>query len=94
MKFAAESVPVPQVVPYLSWFGQAWPGSALGHAIGRIFGHDSASPTATPEQPIRAELFGVPEEAARLRFRDFMAKREAPAAAAFPGAESTKKRRV
>jgi tetratricopeptide (TPR) repeat protein len=33
----------------------------------------------------RAELFGVPEDAARLRFREFMAKRGAPAAAAFPG---------
>jgi Tfp pilus assembly protein PilF len=33
----------------------------------------------------RAELFGVPEEAARLRFREFMARRGVPAAAAFPG---------
>ncbi len=33
----------------------------------------------------RCELYGVPEDAARLRFREFMAKREAPAAAAFPG---------
>jgi tetratricopeptide (TPR) repeat protein len=33
----------------------------------------------------RCELFGVPEDAARLRFREFMQKREAPATAAFPG---------
>ena len=33
----------------------------------------------------RCELFGVPEDAARIRFREFMAKREAPAAVAFPG---------
>jgi tetratricopeptide (TPR) repeat protein len=33
----------------------------------------------------RCELFGIPEDAARLRFREFMQKREAPAAAAFPG---------
>jgi tetratricopeptide (TPR) repeat protein len=33
----------------------------------------------------RCELFGVPEEAAQMRFRDFMTKREAPQAAAFPG---------
>jgi tetratricopeptide (TPR) repeat protein len=33
----------------------------------------------------RCELFGVPEEAARVRFRAFMQKREAPAAVAFPG---------
>jgi hypothetical protein len=33
----------------------------------------------------RAELFGVPEDAARLRFREFMARREAAAAAACPG---------
>jgi hypothetical protein len=33
----------------------------------------------------RCELFGVPEDAARIRFREFMAKREAPAAATFPG---------
>ena len=33
----------------------------------------------------RCELFGVPEDAARTRFRDFMAKREAPAAESFPG---------
>jgi len=33
----------------------------------------------------RCELYGVPEDAARIRFREFMAKREAPAAAAFPG---------
>jgi tetratricopeptide (TPR) repeat protein len=33
----------------------------------------------------RCELFGVPEEAARIRFREFMTKREAPAIAAFPG---------
>jgi hypothetical protein len=33
----------------------------------------------------RCELFGVPEEVARIRFRDFMQKREAPAAVAFPG---------
>ena len=33
----------------------------------------------------RCELYGVPEDAARIRFRQFMAKREAPAAAAFPG---------
>jgi TIR domain len=33
----------------------------------------------------RCELFGVPEKAARIRFRDFMSKREAPEAAAFPG---------
>jgi TIR domain len=33
----------------------------------------------------RCELFGVPEEVARLRFREFMTRREAPEAAAFPG---------
>jgi tetratricopeptide (TPR) repeat protein len=33
----------------------------------------------------RCELYGAPEDAARIRFREFMAKREAPAAAAFPG---------
>jgi hypothetical protein len=33
----------------------------------------------------RCELFGVPEEAARQRFRDFIAKREMPEIAAFPG---------
>jgi tetratricopeptide (TPR) repeat protein len=33
----------------------------------------------------RCELYGVPEEAARTRFREFMNRREAPAAAAFPG---------
>ena len=37
------------------------------------------------DQIRRCELFGVPEDAARTRFRDFMAKREAPAAASFPG---------
>ena len=33
----------------------------------------------------RCELYGVPEEAARVRFREFMEKREAPADVAFPG---------
>jgi hypothetical protein len=33
----------------------------------------------------RCELFGVPEEAARLRFREFMAARPAPEMVAFPG---------
>jgi tetratricopeptide (TPR) repeat protein len=33
----------------------------------------------------RCELFGVPEEAARLRFHEFMERREAPATIAFPG---------
>jgi tetratricopeptide (TPR) repeat protein len=33
----------------------------------------------------RCELFGVPEDAARQRFSDFMKVRMAPAAAAFPG---------
>jgi TIR domain len=33
----------------------------------------------------RCELFGVPDGAARLRFREFMAKRETPATVAFPG---------
>jgi tetratricopeptide (TPR) repeat protein len=33
----------------------------------------------------RCELFGVPEEAARKRFREFMGRREAPETAAFPG---------
>src|SRR5580692_8856949 len=33
----------------------------------------------------RCELYGVPEDAARTRFREFMNKREAPEAAAFPG---------
>src|ERR1700691_3818650 len=33
----------------------------------------------------RCELFGIPEEAARLRFRDFMQTRAEPAAVAFPG---------
>jgi hypothetical protein len=33
----------------------------------------------------RCELFGTPEEAARRRFREFIAKRETPETAAFPG---------
>jgi tetratricopeptide (TPR) repeat protein len=33
----------------------------------------------------RCELFGVPEDAACIRFREFMSKREAPAAVSFPG---------
>ena len=33
----------------------------------------------------RCELFGIPEDAARLRLREFMQKREAPATTAFPG---------
>jgi tetratricopeptide (TPR) repeat protein len=33
----------------------------------------------------RCELFGMPEEAARLRLREFMAKRTAPETVAFPG---------
>jgi tetratricopeptide (TPR) repeat protein len=33
----------------------------------------------------RCELFGVPEDAARIRFREFMSKREAPAVVSFPG---------
>jgi tetratricopeptide (TPR) repeat protein len=33
----------------------------------------------------RCELYGVPEEAARVRFREFMGKRETPSAIAFPG---------
>lgn len=33
----------------------------------------------------RCELFGVPEDAARLRFRAFMEQRAAPRSAAFPG---------
>ena len=33
----------------------------------------------------RCELFGVPEDAARLRFREFMSQCEAPETAAFPG---------
>jgi tetratricopeptide (TPR) repeat protein len=33
----------------------------------------------------RSELFGVPEEAARIRFREFMQTREKPVAVAFPG---------
>ena len=33
----------------------------------------------------RCELFGVPEDAARIRFGEFMTTCEAPAAAAFPG---------
>jgi hypothetical protein len=33
----------------------------------------------------RCELFDVPEETARIRFREFMQKREATATAAFPG---------
>jgi tetratricopeptide (TPR) repeat protein len=33
----------------------------------------------------RCELFGVPEDAARLRFREFMSKRGAPTDVAFPG---------
>src|SRR5262249_19990908 len=34
---------------------------------------------------LRCELFGVPEDAARVRLREFMQKREAPATAGFPG---------
>src|SRR5262249_44804317 len=33
----------------------------------------------------RCELFGIPEDAARVRFREFMQTREAPSAVAFPG---------
>jgi tetratricopeptide (TPR) repeat protein len=33
----------------------------------------------------RCELFGVPEDVARLRFREFMEKRDAPVDIAFPG---------
>jgi hypothetical protein len=33
----------------------------------------------------RCDLFGVPEDAARLRFREFMSKRGAPTDIAFPG---------
>ena len=33
----------------------------------------------------RCELFGIPVDAARLRLREFMQRREAPATAAFPG---------
>jgi hypothetical protein len=33
----------------------------------------------------RCELFGVPKDAARLRFREFIQKREAPETTAFPG---------
>ena len=33
----------------------------------------------------RCELFGVPESAARIRFHEFMLKREAPETARFPG---------
>jgi hypothetical protein len=33
----------------------------------------------------RCELFGVPEDAARIRFREFMSKRDAPAVVPFPG---------
>jgi tetratricopeptide (TPR) repeat protein len=33
----------------------------------------------------RCELFGVPEEAARRRFREFIARRKMPATATFPG---------
>jgi hypothetical protein len=33
----------------------------------------------------RCELYGVPEDVARIRFREFILKREAPATAAFPG---------
>jgi hypothetical protein len=33
----------------------------------------------------RCELFGVPEDAARARFREFMSARAAPETAAFPG---------
>jgi tetratricopeptide (TPR) repeat protein len=33
----------------------------------------------------RCELYGVPEDAARTRFREFMNRSEAPATAAFPG---------
>src|SRR5262245_22440126 len=37
------------------------------------------------DQLARCELFGIPEDAARLRFREFMRKREAPPTSAFPG---------
>jgi tetratricopeptide (TPR) repeat protein len=33
----------------------------------------------------RCELFGIPQDAARLRFREFMSARSAPVAVAFPG---------
>jgi hypothetical protein len=33
----------------------------------------------------RCELFGVPEDAARIRFREFMSRREAPETVRFPG---------
>jgi hypothetical protein len=34
---------------------------------------------------LRCELFGIAEDTARVRFREFMRRREAPAAVAFPG---------
>lgn len=34
---------------------------------------------------LRCELFGVPEDAAHVRFREFLKKRDAPATATFPG---------
>jgi hypothetical protein len=40
---------------------------------------------ALSDQLRRCELFGVPEDAARGRFREFMSVREAPAITAFPG---------
>jgi hypothetical protein len=33
----------------------------------------------------RCELFGIPEDAARIRFREFISKRGAPAEVTFPG---------
>jgi len=61
------------------WKAAKQPGFALFVAV---------KPTKLPalsDHILRLELFGIPEEAARHRFREFMLKREAPTLVAFPG---------
>jgi TIR domain len=56
-----------------------WPGFVLMVAV-----KPCKLPTLSDHMR-RCELFGLPDEAARLRFREFMAARAAPATAVFPG---------
>src|SRR3984957_10820799 len=56
-----------------------WPGFVLLVAV------KSCSLPTLSDHMRRCHLFGIPEDAARLRFREFMAKPAAPAAIAFPG---------
>jgi len=59
------------------------PSSRIGYAGFVLFVAVQACKLPTLSDHIRrCELYGVPEDAARIRFRQFMTKREAPAAAA------------